>query len=69
MFEIGDVVKVKKEWLNPGEDPDCLYIVTYYNPDGHTNITTKSDLMVFPVTETVHQDMVYKVGHVDLEKS
>lgn len=68
-FEVGDVVRIKKEWLEKYEDPLTDYIVLDWNPDnGHIRICTKSEKMYFPIVNDISDTMVYKVGHVDLEK-
>lgn len=68
-FEVGDVVRIKKEWLEKYEDPLTDYIVLDWNSEnGHIRICTKSEKMYFPIVNDISDTMVDKVGHVDLEK-
>lgn len=72
-FKPGDVVRIEPKWLDPGEDPNQDYIVIEdltdeVFPKGRVKICTKVDTMHFPIVNEVGYDMVYKIGHVDLEK-
>jgi hypothetical protein len=73
MFEVGDVVRITNKWLNPGEDPTTDYIVIEVlgvsrgSHDKNIKIVTKSENRIFPDVELVTEEMIYKVGHIELE--
>lgn len=47
MFKYGDIVKIKKEFLAPHEDPDQEYLVLEDYGDGKTKVFCRSDTSVF----------------------
>ena len=70
MFEVGDVVRIKKEWLEPDEDPNTDYIVMEDYGDGKTKVWVYSETSAFGGYYYVwSSDVFYKVGHIDLEKN
>lgn len=47
MFKNGDIVKIKKEFLAPHEDPDQEYLVLEDYGDGKTKVFCRSDVSTF----------------------
>jgi hypothetical protein len=75
MFEVGDIVRITKKWLNPHEDPNTDYIVVeVYGPSRGVNDKNimirnkeKKEFRYFYDFETVTEEMIYKIGHIELE--
>ena len=38
MFKLGDIVRIKKEYVEPHEDPNTEYLVVEDNGDGKTKV-------------------------------
>lgn len=67
MFKVGDVVRIKKEWLTPDEDPDTDYVVKEDYGDGTTKVWVESKTSSFGGYHYVWlSDVFYKIGHIDL---
>jgi hypothetical protein len=72
MFVVGDVVRITEKWLNKGEDPNRDYVVIEVLGlsrgvhDKNVKIMTKSEGRAFPDVEMVTEEMIYKVGHINL---
>ena len=67
MFEVGDIVRIKKEWLGEHEDPNTDYIVMEDSWDGRTKVWVESKVSSFGGYYYVwSSDVFYKVGHIDI---
>lgn len=44
MFKLGDIVRIKKEHVEPHEDPDTEYLVIEDNGDGKTRVWVHSGI-------------------------
>ena len=68
MFEAGDIVRIKKEWLEEHEDPNQDYVVMEDYGDGKVKVWVESKTSAFGGYYYVWADyMFYKVGHIDLK--
>jgi len=68
MFYPGDVVRVKPEWLDKGENPETDYIIFEDYGDGKIKVFTKRENSFLGGSIHVWPDYtVYKIGWVDLE--
>ena len=69
MFKVGDMVRIKKEWLDPNEDPSTIYVVMEDYGDGTTKVWVKSEISAFGGHYYVWaSEVFYKVGHMDIER-
>jgi len=63
MFQIGDIVKIKPEWMLKTEDPNARYIVTNVNEvTRRCFIKSLSSELVFPGEELVGFNMIEPVA-------
>ena len=70
MFKVGDVVRIKKEWLEEHEDPNTNYIVMEDNGDGRTKVWVESKVSSFKGYYYVwSSDVFYKVGYIDIKQN
>jgi hypothetical protein len=70
MFKVGDVVRIKKEWLEEHEDPNTNYIVMEDNGDGRTKVWVESKVSSFKGYYHVwSSDVFYKVGHIEIKQN
>lgn len=68
MFEVGDVVRIKKEWLEEHENPETNYVVMEDYGDGKTKVWVESKTSSFGGYYYVwSSDVFYKVGHIDIK--
>lgn len=62
MFKEGDIVRIKPEWLEQGEDPTRLYVIE--NVNNYTNrcyITELYPELPFPGSNLVGFEMIEKI--------
>ena len=70
MFEVGDVVRIKKEWLESHEDPETNYIVVEDYGDGKVKVWVESKTSAFGGYYYVWADyMFYKVGQTNINNN
>lgn len=69
LWQPGDVVRIKKEWLEKYEDPNKDYIVFEDYGNGRVKVFSESKLSVFGgYTNVWGKEMMYKIGHIDLDQ-
>ena len=69
MFKLGDIVRIKKEYVEPHEDPNTEYLVVEDNGDGKTKVWIHSGISSFGGYHYVWpSEVFYKVGHIDHKK-
>lgn len=66
-FEMGDIVKIDQNWLDPGENPDTKYIVRdEWDGKVEVYLPKENDIKAFKGIWTWANYMMYKVGHVNI---
>ena len=68
MFEPGDIVKIKKDYLDKGEDPTTEYAVIEDYGDGKVKVACHWNGFMGYLLYTWPDYTMEKVGHVDLDK-
>ena len=67
MFEPGDVVRIKAEYLEPNEDPEKDYIVFTDYGRGAVEVWSSNNTAFGGGIHRWPDYLFYKVGHVDLK--
>ena len=62
----GDIVRIKSEWLNPGESGEMQYVVLKEYDEMRILIQALGTGLPLAPTEAVAKNMVYTCGHVPL---
>lgn len=62
----GDIVRIKPEWLNPGESGEMQYVVLKEYDEMRILIQALGTGLPLAPTEAVERSMVYTCGHVPL---
>lgn len=65
-IERGDIVRIKPEWLNPGESGEMQYVVLKEYDERRILIQALGTGLPLAPTEAVEKSMVYTCGHVTL---
>ena len=65
-IERGDIVRIKLEWLNPGESGEMQYVVLKEYDERRILIQALSTGLPLAPTEAVEKSRVYTCGHVTL---
>ena len=65
-IERGDIVRIKLEWLNPGESGEMQYVVLKEYDERRILIQALGTGLPLAPTEAVEKSMVYTCGHVTL---
>ena len=66
LIERGDIVRIKPEWLNPGESGEMQYVVLKEYDERRILIQALGTGLPLAPTEAVEKSMVYTCGHVTL---
>lgn len=62
----GGIVRIKPEWLNPGESDEMQYVVLKEYDEMRILIQALGTGLPLAPTEAVAKSMVYTCGHVSL---
>ena len=65
-IEIGDIVRIKPEWLNPGESGEMQYVVVKVYDENRIRIQALGTGLPLAPTEAVEKSMVYPCGYAIL---
>lgn len=69
LWQPGDIVRIKKEWLEKYEDPNKDYIVFEDYGNGRVKVFSESKHSIFGgYTNVWGKEMMYKIGHIDLDQ-